>query len=118
MSIYDEMRVIAGELLTEFGQGGVVHQRVVPGVGPPENPGVGVTVQTPLNEVVAKGVTAQFVDGSMILASDLELVIPASKLQPTLRDTYLINGSTHTTVTIKPVPAVGTPVVYRVIVRA
>jgi hypothetical protein len=120
MSVYDDLREVAGEILTEFSQGTITHIRraAAPNVYTPENPGVGALTETVIVGVV-KGVTSQYLRDTMIHASDLLLTIPASAgIVPDMLDQFRINDTNHAVVRITPKPASGTAVVYDVVVRA
>jgi hypothetical protein len=120
MSVYDDLREVAGEILTEFSQGTITHIRraAAPNVYTPENPGVGALTETVIVGVV-KGVTSQYLRDTMIQASDLLLTIPASAgIVPDMLDQFRINDTNHAVVRITPKPASGTAVVYDVVVRA
>lgn len=120
MSVYDDLREVAGEILTEFGQGTITHieRGAAPNTYTPENPGVGTLTETVVVGVV-KGVTAQYLRDTMVNASDLLVTIPASAgIVPDMLDEFRINGQNHTVVMITAKPASGTAVVYDVVVRA
>lgn len=120
MDFYDEMRDVASELLAEFRQGVVTLTRPgssVSGANAWEPP---ITSDPAVHELDAtvKGVAEQFVDGTTILATDLQVMTAVPPIVPSLEtDTMMIDGKTVTIVRVDPIPAAGTPVAYRFIVR-
>jgi hypothetical protein len=120
MSVYDDLREVAGELMIEFGQGTITHIRraVGPNTYTPENPGVGAITETVIKGVV-RGVTFQYLRDTLVSSSDLLLTIPASAgIVPDTTDQFRINGENHAVVMVTAKPASGTTIVYDVVVRA
>lgn len=73
-------------------------------------------------KAAAKGVSQQFVgiagiDGVVIIASDMEITcgVPLSGIR--VGDTVSVNGKAAVLLLLRPVPAAGPPVVYKMIVR-
>jgi len=129
MSIYDDMQSIASNLLREFDQGGIWFIRMVPGDGPADDPGEPVP-ETHKLDGAARGVKMKFVDGTNILASDLQASVAVhSAIRPDEPDTYVaLTGKNATpdqalaaprfkVVQIDQVPATGTPVSFRIFFR-
>ena len=56
MSLYDDMRGIATELLTEFKQGSMALLQYTPASGPPHNPGKPSWLRLPFNGTDRKSV--------------------------------------------------------------
>lgn len=119
MAFYDEMADMATELLTEFAQGQVSITRVTPGAPDPDAPWVPVepTTQTATLAAVVNGVSKQFIDGESVLASDLEVLFAVPAFAPELADVVTIDGRPVMPVRLIQVPAAGTPVAYKLIVR-
>lgn len=122
MSIYDEMQGVAHELLTEFDQGGLTYIRLVPGNGPPDNPGA------PTQDIkkfagVARGVSFKYIgttlaNGSLVVASDLQVTLPADLgINPDMADFVGVATVQHKIIQIIKLPATGTVVAYRLIIR-
>src|SRR5690606_6757070 len=85
MSIYDDARKIASDLIGEFKQGTVQYIKMVPGTGGrPDAPAPSTSVVTTIN-AVARPVSTKYVDGSHILQSDKQVTIPNDgKMSPDL----------------------------------
>lgn len=114
--IFSEMQGIASGILAEFNQGSLEYVSMTPGGGPPDNPGAPTPTYTPINSV-ARGVSSKYVDSANIVATDLQLTMPADGIEPTL-DGFIRSGSTrYKIVAVKRVPPFGTAVVYIVIFR-
>lgn len=113
----DYARTVADRLLTGAQQGRVVLSRDVPGEAENEWTPAPVTTKTEALRAVVKGVSAEFVDGTTVLASDLEVlcVPPTMEAEPT--DGISIDGKAATILRVTPIPAAGQPAVLRLIVR-
>lgn len=117
MSIYDDARLIATDLLNEFKQGTILYVELQPQAGAtPDNPGEPVEVEHTLN-AVARPVSTKYVDGSHIVQSDKQIIMPGDGIEPRMSGSMKIDGVTHKIIEIMPVPAAGDPVTYTVIVR-
>lgn len=106
MSFYDEMQGVATELLTEFDQGGLAVVSPGSSSGDPWNPQPGADVIRRFKGVL-RGVSAQYVDGSLVLATDLQCTAPAfaDGHEPTLSDTLSNNGAILQIVKVERIPA-------------
>lgn len=116
---YDRARATAARLLANAKQGQVVLTRAVAGEPDPDQPWVPVepSEQTEDLNAVVKGVSSQFVDGTTVLASDLEVLCapPVMGAKPT--DGLTIDGDAVTVLRVTPIPAAGEPAALRLIVR-
>ena len=118
MTIYDEMRDIASDLLQEFKQGVIHHVRIVPGSGPADDPGPSTTVITLLIGGVARGVSYKYVKDGLALSTDKTVTFPVvDGLTVEMRDFIDIDGERHKIVQDISVPAAGARVVYKFIIR-
>lgn len=122
MGFYDEMRGVADELLGEFAQGSVTLTKVTPGT--PGTPGPNAWDPPVTSDPVVytldatvKGVSRQFVDGTTVLATDLEVTaaVFGAELEPA--DQLAIDGQVVVVVETLRVPAAGTLVAWKFIVR-
>lgn len=116
---YDRMRATAGRLLDRFAQGTVTLTREVPGVGDPDQPWLPVE-PTELSEPLVgavRGVSAQYVDGVTILATDLQVTCKPPALGIQLGDKVTIDGKPVIVLRIMAKPAAGLPAAYTLIVR-
>lgn len=124
------MSATATRLLERFAQGTVVLVRTTPGEPDPETPwepGEETTVVYTLSATI-KGVSSEFVDGTTILATDLEVTAAVTatdengtevSLDPDMTtDTLSIDGQAVTIIRDLSVPAAGTKAALRWIVRA
>jgi len=117
MSIYDDMRQIASDVIGEFQQGSVVYVALEkqPG-GTPDRPTPSVPVPHPIN-AVARPVSTKYVDGTNIVQSDKQITMPNDGVTPDMTGSIKIDGVSHKIIEIMPRPAAGTPVVWTVICR-
>lgn len=121
MSFYSDMAAIASDILTEFKQGAVVLTHMTD-TGTPldvDAPWLGNTmtpVDYPLSATVS-GVSEEFVNGTTIVASDLEITAAVLAVEPVQADTVTIDGKAVTLLKIVRIPAAGTVVAWRLIVR-
>lgn len=116
MTIYTDMQAVASSLLTEFDQGNIVITTVTPGAGPAHNPGSPTEVDTAVKGTV-RGVSQKYIDGSLIVATDLQLTIAGGVVVPTTTSKVKLSGVVHQVVAVFPKPAQGTAVAYTVIIR-
>lgn len=122
MGFYEEMRdEVASPLLAEFAQGTVTLTRSVD-TGTPidaDAPWLGNVVTTTVYtlDAVVKGVSKEFVDGTTILATDLEVTAAVFGAEPAPADTMAIDGQTVTIIKTMRVPAAGTIVAWKFVVR-
>lgn len=117
MTFYSDLQQVAKDVIGEFKQGAVKY--IEPGTesGPAYNPTITPGTEHEIDATV-RGVASKFVDGTTILSSDFQLVTPAGfGVVPVQAGTVEADGTTYTIVQIDPVPAAGTPVVYRIFLR-
>lgn len=116
MSLYDDMRVIATELLTEFKQGSMALLQHTPASGPPHNPGNPSWLRLPFDGT-ANGVSAYMLQDTLVQSSDRVVIVPAA-ITPTIKDRIEIGGVSYQIIKAIPKPAAGDPVVWQVVVRS
>ena len=117
---YGRMQATASRLLDRFAQGTITLTRVTPGVPDPDepwNPPAPTTGVYTL-DATAKGVSKEFVDGTTIVASDLEITAAVFGAEPGMGDTLAIDGKAVTLLRILPLPAAGTVVAWKFVVRS
>ena len=117
MSIYDRLRPTASRLLRNFKQGQIQYRYTGEPTGDPWAPVPGAAVTADL-DATANGVAQEYVDGSLVLATDLQVTAAVFGVVPTLSGELLIDGKTMQIVRVIPLPAAGSPVAWRLIVRA
>lgn len=120
MSFYEEMRGVADELLAEFKQGAVILTRIAPGESDPETPWIpGEAVETSYSlDATVRGVSAKYIDGTTVVASDLQIMCAVPPVEPQMTDVYSIDGDVHVPKRILPIPAAGEPCAYLIIVAS
>lgn len=119
MSIYDDMRAVASELMPEFKQGDIryVTYTSAPGSSPDEAGEPVPNVSDPLN-ATARPVSTKYVDGTHIVQSDRQVVIPNEGIAtPSIEGLLRIDGVDYKIIDLMPNPAAGEPIVWTVIVR-
>jgi hypothetical protein len=114
--IYTDLQSVAAGVLGEFKQGTVDYVEMTPGAGPSDNPGEPTPTYHPIN-AVARGVSFKYVNNSDIVSSDLQLTMPGNGVIPTMKGFIRVDGTQYKIVSVKPIPAAGTPVTYVVIFR-
>lgn len=116
---YKRLQGTANKLLTKFDQGGIA--LVSPGTptGPAWNPTPGTPVSRPIKGTL-RGVSAQYIDGSIVLATDLQCTAPAfeDNHEPSLSDTLSNGAQVLQVVKVERVPAAGLVVAWRLFVRS
>lgn len=97
---YTEMQATAHELIEEFGQAGVVTR-----ITPPDNILGGEPVTTPYPAtLVPMAYEARYIDGTVILAGDVQIYISSVGLPitPSVGDTVTANGAEYQIVRTDP----------------
>ena len=115
MSIYQRSQATASRLLSQFSQGVVTYQARVRTGGPDYAPEYD-TVNAPLDAAV-KGVGQMFKDSSLINESDLLVTCAVFDYTPTTEGTVIIDELNYSIVQVTQVPAAGTPVAWKIVVR-
>jgi len=118
MAFYGDLKATADRLLVQYKQGTVEIGRTVstPGAQAWGAPTL-TTTYTEINAVV-RGVSSKFVDGVMVLATDLQMVASIGDYDPQPGDKIRIDGANVTMIRMDKIPAAGTTVAWRFIVRA
>ena len=117
MAFYDEMQVIAGDLLAEFNQGASSEQVITSTPAANEWDLPSESVAEMVLDAVASGVSSKYVDGVNILATDLQMTISAVGWTATAGMNIKIDGAAVTVLRVDQIPAMGTAVAWRVFVR-
>ena len=119
MSIYDEMRALASEIMPEFKQGDIRYVDITsdPGASPDEAGTPVETVSAQLN-ATARPVSTKYVDGTHIVQSDRQVTVPNDGVAtPDISGKMRIDGVDYKIIDIMPRPAAGDPITWAVIVR-
>ncbi|WP_338507126.1 hypothetical protein [Pseudomonas poae] len=122
MSFYDEMAVMALEMITEFGQP-VTISKTEPGEYDPETGGEapGTTVEQIAQGILLDFTGQEFQNNSLIRQGDKKLKIAAQGLAwvPGLLDKVVAQGRTWSIVPpLKEINPAGTPILYELQVRS
>ena len=122
MAFYDEMAVMALEMITEFGQP-VTLSKTEPGEYDPEQGGEapGATVEQTAKGILLDFTGLEFQNNSLIKQGDKKLKIAAQGLEwvPDLLSKVSIQGRTWSIVPpLKEINPAGTPIVYALQVRS
>lgn len=118
MAFYDEMQQIATGLLTEFKQGAIAYVQIIKGTGPDDEPGPSTPDVKPLVGAVAKGVSFKYLQGGLAVASDLQVTHSVQNgVEPEMNGFYEIDGVRYKIIQLIPIPAAGTKVAIRAIIR-
>jgi hypothetical protein len=117
MTFYRDMQGIANDLLEEFDQGPLYLLRETPGDGPGWNPGESPESMRKQFPGTVRGVSQKYVDGTLVVATDLQCTMPGGRIEPTLDDRIEVNGKAHQIVMIDPKPASGPVAAYVIVIR-
>jgi hypothetical protein len=118
MSFYDDMQIVASDVLSEFAQGSVSYIPIIPQPGAtPDNPLPPVDGTPVALSAVVRPVSTKYVDGSHIVQSDRQVTFAAGVVTPDITGFVDIDGVRYKIVEIMPTPAAGTVVSYTLIVR-
>jgi hypothetical protein len=117
MAFYDEMQGIASELLAEFKQGTIIYNHPGAVSGDAWNPVQGTAVPYTL-DAASNGVSQEYVDGTSVLATDREVAAAVFGQTPTTSGTISMDGRVLQIVRVIKIPAAGTAVSWKMIVRA
>jgi hypothetical protein len=114
---YGRLQGTASRLMAKFSQGQVVYTITGAPTGPAWNPTPGAPVSYTLDATV-QGVDADYVDGSLILATDKQVTCAVFAVEPLLAGTITIDGKVCQIVRVDKVPGAGTVIAWRIFVRA
>lgn len=116
MSLYDDMRLTADSLLSDFKQGTIEIGTTVSvaGVTPLAAPTI-TTTWTEYNGV-ARGVSSKYVDNLTILTTDLMITMQADAT-PQVGGLCRLDGSIRNIIRVDNIPGAGTVVAKRVFIR-
>jgi hypothetical protein len=116
---YGRMQGVATKLLTRFNQGVMTLTKpgtTTPGSNPWDPPVVTDPVEYAL-QATAKGVSKELIDGTLIVATDIEITAAVFGAEPELTDPVTIDGKAVTVIKVWAVPPAGTTVAWKFIVR-
>jgi hypothetical protein len=110
---YASMQATATGILNEFQQGIVSIRREtkVPGANPWDPPTI-TTVDTQVLAAVRR-MHERYVNGAMVKEEGDSVIFNAGSITPLLTDKIVIDGTARAITNLTPIPAAGTPVVYK-----
>jgi hypothetical protein len=122
MAFYDEMALMALEMITEFGQPAII-TKTEPGEYDPETGGdtPGATIEQTAQGILLDFTGQEFQNNSLIKQGDKKLKLAAQGLEwvPDLLNKVIIQGRTWSIVPpLKEVNPAGTPILYEFQVRS
>jgi hypothetical protein len=121
VSFYSDMAAVASGVLAEFKQGTVVLTHMTDTGSPldADAPWLG-NVLTPVDYTLSatvKGVSEEFINGTTIVATDLEITAAVFAVDPDKDDTVTIDGKAVSILKVMRIPAAGDVVAWKLVVR-
>lgn len=123
MSIYDEMREVMGEVLPEFQQGVINLIQLTPGTGTGDDPGQPIETVTPLVGTATGSIfsfvrNTSYASFGLIPQADLGVTaVPVDGITPTMDDFIQVDGIRYKIIQDLSVPAAGTKVAWKFLLR-
>ena len=114
---YTDDQLEFAEQMRQVQQGVIVYIQPGATTGPAFNPVVGEPIPHTL-DAIATGVSSQYVDGTLIVATDKEITSAVFGVVPDSSGEVVIDGKALQIVKLWQVPAAGTPVAWKFIARA
>lgn len=120
---YGRLQGTASRLMAKFSQGQVVYTITGAPTGPAWNPTPGTPVSYTLDATVAvvgtvDGGFSRYVDGTLILATDLQVTCAVFAVEPSLAGTIAIDGKACQIVRVDKMPGAGVTIAWRIFARA
>lgn len=119
-AFYAKMRGVADSLLgpqSQFAQGELKLRRIIPGSGPPYNPGPSTSIDYALSGAVG-GVDQYHADGTLVVIGDKRAVVAVPEVEPTTADKLVIDGREHQIAKIERKPDAGEAVAFVIYAKA
>lgn len=129
MDAYGDLRGLVADTVATWKTGAVTLRRTTtaaPDPAEPWTPGAPTTTTYDLDAVV-KGVSADYIDGTTVIATDLMVVVsPKARdedgavvdIVPTMADVLLLDGVAKVIKRIQPAPASGPAALFRIFVAS
>jgi hypothetical protein len=114
--LYTKSRATASRLLGKYNQGVISYTSPAITSGPSYNPTIVPGTNYTL-KATAQGVSKEYIDGSLIVSSDLEVTAASFEVDPLTSGTMSIDGNTHQIVQIIKIPAAGDVIAWKIICR-
>jgi hypothetical protein len=102
--------------MARFKQGAVAYIKPGAITGPEWNPVQGPSTVYPLDATVS-GVSEKYIDGTLIVATDLEVTFSVFDDAPTTDGLIRIDGADRQIIKVMQIPAAGTVVAWKVIAK-
>lgn len=118
MGFYDDMQELATDLLTEFNQGTVQYEEIIPANGPWDDPGQPTSKLHDIPGAVTRAAEFRYIDNTSIFSTTTQVtfnVIPDLVIDDL--DVLVLDGDRRTVIRFMQIPETGTPVVYKVFVK-
>ncbi len=117
MTFYNRIRARHDRLMADYGHGSVTLTKVETVPGPePWSPPTTIETEETLDAIVS-GVSAEFVTGSSIVATDLSVQCVVPTDMPNAGDIVKVDGNARAVLAVHPLPGAGDPVAVRIICR-
>jgi len=117
MTIYDDLKSAASEIMKEFGQGGIKIVTLTESSGEVDEPGTPSETETDLDATV-RGVSYKYVQNGFALQSDLMVSSSVvDGVSPKISDFIDIDGVRYKIIQIINLPSAGTALIWKFIVR-
>lgn len=117
MSIYDDLKIVSNEILTEFNQGTVKYIKKTYSVGPADEPDEPSETEYEVKGTV-QGVNQYYVINSRAKGSDKTAIItPIEGVEKSLDDLIIVDDERYNIVEDLSPPASGTQVIWKFIIR-
>jgi len=117
MTIYNNAKLVANDLLKKFQQGSVSLVQLTAGTGPADKPGEPSETSYILNATVS-GVSYKYIKSGFAVQTDLMVTSNVlSNISPSLNDLVEIDGTRYKILEFKAVPPAGTTVVWKFVIR-
>lgn len=118
MGLYDDLQIVAQDVLSEFKQGVIRYGAVTSGAGAVDEPGPSSIAWTGLTGAVARGVQTRYVQSGLAVASDMQVTMSVQTgVIPAQKDFIERDGKRYKIEAVVAKPGAGTPVAYTLIIR-
>jgi hypothetical protein len=115
---YGNLQSVASGVLAQFKQGVIQYVAETPGAGPAHNPGSPTTVTTTLPGAVAIGVEKRYEAQALIVGAEKQVTSSVvAGIDPKNGDKITIDGVAFRIVEVIKIPAAGTAVVWKFLIR-
>lgn len=118
MGIYDDLQVVAQDVLQEFNQGVIEYGALTSGAGTVDEPGQSAVAYTTLTGAVARGVQFRYVQNGLAVASDKQVTFAVQAgITPAIKDFMKVDGVRFKVKNVVKKPDAGTVIAYTLILE-